>query len=441
MIEALPWLSVSVIALILAAVENRRDAWREHAMELDLHYRSVFPMIGRLVGELDGFEVEIFKSRSGKRSSIVIEVRPVDPGFSLRRHPAIATQAVRNVLVGETELDQRVLIEGDAALALAALDPEIRRTLDIVVVHGDGVVDDGMIRSTVRSIDHAPSTLDAMLVLARELRRPSPDKVPFLLAQRARHDPLATVRLRAFRELASCHGSAPLLATARSLRESSELPLGLQALSVLLHEPAPEGTAAAEDLIRLVKEKEFGVTLSRQALVALADSEFGELATSTLVAILADPGSYPSVRAAALQSLIRGRHLDELLALKPSSDAAEAARLARGLGSLRDVAAQPRLVEMLEHAEDGVRKAAAEALGEVGNLEAVRPLRAIVRSAGVLSLAVAQAAESAIAEIQGRAGNSQEGEISLVGVSQLDGAVSAVDGAAVTKGGEVSHAS
>lgn len=381
MIEFLLWLSIFSVGSTVAAVYKHHEAWRLMAIELDLHYSKTFPMSGRMQGERQGFDVAIYKQRVANQAAVAIEVGPVDPGFTLRPEGAVARLIHSDVEVGEPEFDERVLVEGDSAVALAMLPAETRRTVEIVVVHGNGTVANGMVRSTVRYLGQAPSTLDSMLELAREFRQPDPEKVPALLAQRALQDASSKIRLRAFQELASSfEGSETLLATARKLRESSELPLRLEALRALLNEPAPEGTDAGEELARLVQRGNLDASQSREALVSLA----------------------------------------------------------RGLARRGDPASQPRLLKLLEDPDVSVRKAAAEALGQVGDVSAVAPLRRLADSGQLFRSGPARAAELAIEEIKGRAGGSQAGEVSLAAVEPLQGAVSPSEESEAVEGGEVS---
>ena len=80
--------------------------------------------------------------------------------------------------------------------------------------------------------------------------------------------------------------------------------------------------------------------------------------------------------------------------------------------------------------------AAAKSLGEVGDSKAVAALRQIAGHDRLFKSYLARQAEQAIESIKSRSGGSQQGEISIITVAPLEGAVSAADD--TEAGGEVS---
>ena len=176
-------------------------------------------------------------------------------------------------------------------------------------------------------------------------------------------------------------------------------------------------------------------SIRRSALEALADSGNLRSAVPAMLDILQRPDEEPPVvRSAALEGLVRAGAKGELLQLQPVGPA-EAEALARGLGRF-DASAQPRLLQLLEHPQDRVRLAAAGSLGRVGDLGSIAALRRAAGEDRMFKTPMARAAERAIGEIKSRSGGSQRGEISLVAVAPLEGAISQADGAET--GGEIS---
>ena len=110
-----------------------------------------------------------------------------------------------------------------------------------------------------------------------------------------------------------------------------------------------------------------------------------------------------------------GEGLDGARALAILKAAAEAGRLeaARAcltwLGTRGDATAEPALVKMLTHAVGALRLAAAGALGHVGSIEAVVPLK----DAALDDRGLASAARQAIAAIQSRVPGASPGQMAL----------------------------
>ena len=102
---------------------------------------------------------------------------------------------------------------------------------------------------------------------------------------------------------------------------------------------------------------------------------------------------------------------------------AEAEILARGLGRF-DASVQPRLLRLLKDSSDRVLLAVVKSLGEVGDPGAIRHLREVAGQDRLFKSALAREAERAIESIKDRSDGSQQGEISIVAVEPLEGAVS-----------------
>ena len=410
--------------------------WKRIAADMDLEFSAKFMGSRMLRGRVRGFAVQIEEKSEGKGHRIIAEIHGVDPGFTLGKDSAFLRMIKPDIETGDQVFDERTRIEGDDDRALAVLGDDARRLVEIVVSGADGEVKSRKLSATVNGIQNAPSSLDSMIDLAQVLRRPKDDELAAMLAERALEDSSRGVRLQAFRRLSwSFSRSEPARATAEQLLDAHDAFLRLEAGRVLLND-VDRGERASAALQDLATRQRVDSSIRREAVETLAHSNYRHDAIPTLAALL-NPlkREAPTVRRAALEGLVQTRAKDELLAVQPVN-AAEAELLASGLGFL-DVDSQPRLMELLEHAEDRVRREAAVALGRVGDLGAVGALRKVAGSGSLFRSAVARAAESAISDIQSRAGGSQAGEISLVAVEPLQGAVSPV---VAREGGEVSLA-
>lgn len=423
-----------VVSFIFRQISH--GTWKSVGAEMGLEFSNKWMGSRTLQGRLRGFGVQISEKSDGQAQRIMAEVFGVNPGFTLGRDSAFQRMVKPDIETGDQVFDERTRIEGDEDRALAVLGDEARRLTEIVVTGAEGEVKDLSILSALSGIRHARSSLETMIDLAQTLRRPRDEDLPGLLAQRALEDSSRGVRLQAFRRLAWSYSSTDEARdTAETLLGAHGAGLRLEAARVLLQD-RERGEQASEVLQDLATRVHVDSSLRREAVETLSHSNYRHAAIPTMAALLdSSKREPPPVRRAALEALVQTRAEQELLAVQPA-DAAEAELLARGLGFL-DVSAQPRLVELLDHPEDRVRREVAVALGRVGDLGAVASLRKLAGTGSLFRSAVARAAESAISDIQNRSGGSQAGEISLVAVAPLQGAVSPI---VAREGGEVSLA-
>ena len=397
----------------------------------------------QMSGQVHGVDVTAIKAKGG----VAVQI-PVDPWFTLRRRTTMIGRNAAEFEIGDGPFDERIQVEGDREFALALLDEETRRQALEVVAGFGASVEYGTMEVTVRTIRHVPELLRPMAELAKRLRRPSSNELPELLAHRALYDPSPGVRKRAFDVLASEFADAPdWLRVARERLGDLEVEYRLDAAAGLLRHGNADDQAQAVEALAEIAETQALETADRQrALLAFADHSPPEKVLPLCWTILMERLDEPwQVRLAALSVLVEAEALEELLGVEPmlSSDRGEPLEgelLARGLGRLGDIRAQPRLLELLKDDAESVRKAAAESLGSLGDLAAVAPLRKLADSGGLLPTSAASAALQAIAKIQSRAGGTQAGEISLVPMEPLEGAVSSADEPEAVEGGEVSLA-
>ena len=418
--------------------------WKEMASVLGLEYSGSFR--GRcLQGRLQGLGIQIRETPDDSAARLVLEVHGVDPGFSLGRPRGLAGLVRKPIPTGDSTFDAAVGADGDEKRVLAVLD-DTTRALVLRLLNGPaGRVLERKIVTPLGRLQEAPAKLRQALDLAHSLRRPTDEELPGLLSQRALEDSSREVCLRAFETLVSSYGrDETTLATAVQLRASRRSALRLAAARMLVRGSQDHGPRAAEELANLARRRFLDLATRREALKSLAATPFRATLVAAVVEMLKGPAWEPAeLRCQALDALVKAAAKDELLAVELSDDPSEAETFAFGLARLRCAAGQPRLLELLDHEEDRVREAAAHALGAVGDLAAVGPLRQLTTSGTLFQSSLARAAESSILLIQARAGGAQAGEISLVELEPLEGAVSRAKDSEAREGshgGEVSLA-
>lgn len=420
------WLTVlGVLGAIgwAAHVKDARNAWETAGSGFRLHLDSPRLMPPRLRGRRDGFEIEVFSSKL----DIVVQVLDVDPWFTLGKDSAMARSIKPDIETGDPDFDETIRVEGDRDFALGLLSVDARRAVEKVVLTFDGKVEDGKIEVAVGKVEMVPKVLRPMLRLAELLHRPSSRELPARLAQHALEDPARGFRLQAFRQLAQeFYGTDELRNTARLLVGEEHLELRVEAAGILLHSGSEEDrNLGAETLTSLAGRTGGEIWLRRLALERLLRGAPAALTAEFALGMVRRLNTPPELRRSALGALIAVRAVDELLALEPGEYRfLERADVARGLGTCGDPRAQPRLLEFLEYPNEAVRIAAARSVGAVGDLKAVPALRRAAGSRALLKSELARVAGQSVTQIQERAGFAQAGEVALVTVETLVGAVS-----------------
>ncbi len=181
-----------------------------------------------------------------------------------------------------------------------------------------------------------------------------------------RADPSPIARIRAAKALAKDGGRVAREALASALRDDPFWGVGVEVAEALGASRAPSAHAALLGAVRHAHPK-----VRRAVAGALGSWRDAEVATALLG--MRDDASY-FVCAAALHALGKTRDARAFEALAaaletPSWNETVAAGAARGLGALADARALPVLRDALaSNRHDGLRRAAAGALGELGSL-------------------------------------------------------------------------
>ena len=420
---------------------NERGTWVRVGARLGLTLVSSWPAPLRLSGTIRGFDIAVTRSRLGK---IVVQVLDIDPWFTLEEKGPSARMDVPPIDIDGWGFDEMMRVCGDRDFALGLLTMSTRAAADKVVLDLGGEVAEGKVSVPVRSIHSAPEAIGPMLCLAEALRRPTSDELPPLLAHNALEDVSKVFRFQCFQQLVrEFSGTPEVLQTARQLLGDSDGELRLEAAVVLLdREDDPlHRVRTAEALFDLAARHDVEVELRCSALDAMVRSEVSGKATALASGILDDLEEPREMREHALVVLAQAKAVHELLAVETVYDGAERARLVWALGQCGDVAAQPRLLEMLSHRDEHIRLLAIDSLGAVGDAEAVHPLRRLAGEKTLIQTPVARRVEEAVLQIRHRLGGSQAGEISIVDPEPLEGAVSVAEGEREgPEGGEVSLA-
>ena len=311
----------------------------------------------------------------GDQDLQIAVVVPGPPDFEKVRicPKAEANPWVPDIEIGEAWFDRTFSVEGPLQLVFALLDGRTRHLLQLCLdPTGRLVISHGEIRAVIPA-----QKLSFILPRLQEAgqRLAQPLDVLQRVAENARRDPEAGVRLRAAKALGA-EGRDILLEFAAS-KENDALSAG--AVSILDRE------------------------LPFEHLEAIFDNALGKLRIRTARACLEVLGH--SGKAAAVDMLARA------LAAKYGELAVAAAQ---ALGATGSPAAEPPLLLALQSGQADLRVAAAHALGHAGSAAAVLPLHEAAQRSSV-DLALRRATHQAIAEIQSRLQGALPGQLSLAG--------------------------
>jgi HEAT repeat protein len=347
---------------------------------------------------------EAFGDEGQSTRIAVVAPRPSDL-YMMWIRPQSFFQLTREIEIGDESFDRTFFIEGALQRVLALLDGETRRLMLRLSIEGKVEIYLGELRAEMAN-EKVPSVLPLLLDIGQRFAQPM--DVPRRLAENARQDPMARVRLQNLLLL---------------IREYPEEPATAEALRTACSDPSPE--------VRLRAAKELGDG-GRDVLLELAESLADDTVSAEAVSILGQ--ELPFERARAILDRARSvRHVQtaraclEALGGSGAADAVGAlakvmevevgvlaAAAAEALGATGSPAAEPSLILALQRELADLRVAAASALGRVGSAAAVLPLKEAAERSW-LDLELRRATQQAIAEIHSRLSGASPGQLSLAG--------------------------
>jgi HEAT repeat protein len=317
--------------------------------------------------------------------------------------------APNEISIGDPIFDAAFWVTGSPAPVRAQLDVEMRRLLCRQDGWGLTELKRGKLRTLVDAAsgtERTEAALRGLLEIATRLAERI--DVPERLAALATGDPLSGVRHEALRAL---------------IREFPDDAVMAPTLERAKDDPDPE--------VRVRAAIALGGAEGAGILTRIADDPATSDATAGAAVSALDRRLPPARARELLDDALRRRRVHtaraclDLLGRGPAAetltplvkvlgvDGGEVARAAaRALGALGDAQAEPALLDALEREVPGLRPDVAEALGRVGTVAAVLPLK----EAAVLHAAegdFARVARQAIAAIQSRASGAGQGQLTL----------------------------
>jgi hypothetical protein len=419
---------------LVAHIRHRRELRREWAAALAACGAEVKASSGRrlrVAASLPPFELTIQYwgttkfhrwDPSGRfppnspRPMVVVDGIPDGLGLTLEGEGLHKGPSDKELAIGDPKFDAAVYVQGPPALVRAVLDTATRQAL-VGALDQSLVVEAGRVRllpmflAPDAATGQRPTMAEAVALALEWARRLSwPEDAAVKLAANAREEAIPEVRLWNLLTLSREYPEDPATAAAlRAALTDSDPEIRLRAAMML-------GPEATEILLGMARDEKgdderaalaIGVLDQRLGLEevhALLNRALRARRLRTARACIAHVGRRAGPEALPV--------LARILAIE-KGDLAEAAALALGSSGL--ATAEAALVAALGHERDFVRVAAAQALGRVGSLAAVIPLKQMEAHHHPSEVEVRRAAREAVAAIQERMGGGSPGQLSLVG--------------------------
>jgi HEAT repeat protein len=421
--------ALSIVALVSSAQRRAQLAvWRAAAARAGLAdveeaegglFEGAF-----LAGRHSGVGVRLESYRKGRYehgTRIVIDGIEHGAGSLSLRREGLSTAfekrfiGEREIEIGDPSFDAEYYVEGQAPLALALLDPETRRRVSGLLrgrvavagsepVEVDASLAEGVLEVRVKESgfsgirEHVPEILVGVLEVARLLV--APKDVPARIAANLGRETESGARLAGLLMLSSEFPQHP------ATREALLAARGDPSEEVRLRAGIALGEDGRDTLVDLVRRIETEDACAARAAAALGEHLPNELATETLRRALGGAGS-PQTAQACLEALgRRGRPEQEGLMLEAlaAGDAPVSLAAARALGRVGTVAAVTPLREAAERGGEH-RHVARKAITEIqARLNGAEPgqLTLAAGEAGGLSLAAGDSGRLSLAEGEGR---------------------------------------
>jgi hypothetical protein len=404
-------LAFAALGLSLGFVQRHRRvrAWQDALRACGLQVTEPPGWSRQLTARAGPVAVKIETcGNKGRLTRITVWI-PGPPDFHslrIRREPLVRWG--REIEIGDKAFDEMFFIEGPPRLVLALLDAETRRLLIQANTVSRLEISNGTLRAENMADRMVPYVLPLLLNIAHRFVQPM--DVLRRLTENATRDPEPGVRLQ----------NLSLL-----IRELPDNPWTVEALRTACSDKNLE--------VRLLAARNLGAE-GRGVLLDLAESLEDDAVSAKAVAALGRELPLERTRA-LLSNALRRRCLQsartclealgqngnaedvDLLAkvmeLEQGELATAAAQALGGTGRGLSARAEPPLILALQREQPAdLRAAAAQALGRIGSVAAVLPLKEAAESSW-LDLDLRRAARQAIAEIQSRLSGASPGQLSL----------------------------
>jgi hypothetical protein len=365
---------------------RHRRYWRDAAVSCALQDIQVLDLWDFGVrGKQGRLDVRIEKAGQA-RARISIGVPGPADFHAVRIRPESRMQGAREIEIGDPFFDDTFSLQGPMPTLCALLDAETRRLLCRANAETRLEISNGWLRAELPH-EEVPRILPLLLDICQRFMQ-SMEAAQQRLAENATRDPAAGVRLQNLLVL---------------IREMPRPSATVEVLHTACSDRNPE--------VRLRAAQALGQE-SRHVLRQLAESIEDDAVSAEAVTIL--DRELPFERAMAILDLaLRGRRIQTaracVEALGRSVDAA-----AQAPGTTGCAAAEPPLIQALQHESTEIQEAAAIALGKVGSVTAV-PLLNEAAERSRLNGDLRRAVRQAIAEIQSRLPEASPGQLSLAG--------------------------
>jgi HEAT repeat protein len=377
-------------------------AWHRAGKTLGLSGPGV--LLGlQLEGAIGPFSVRV--TVEGDKTKIVTrDERPsalADVAWQTAFYPGVGA----SLTTGDPHFDALVEVRGDPVVAAAFLGASMRRFILRAAAYParfDHGVLDLQLPEVPQRTTSLVSAVRATVALAR--RMTAPRNLAARLTSNALRDPVPAVRLNCLERLRESFpgGARPVL---RAAMRDPDGAVRLQAAIAL----GAEGRTA---LLGLAKDARLDEAIQARAIATLDRVPVQELSRILATAMKRSRRAVALAVVTALGDSGTGSAVASLAPLVGAADPEIRLSAIRALGATDQPAAQGALIEALDSDASGAREAAARALGELGTVTSVAPLRAAV-DAHPLDLGLRRIARRAIEAIQARAAGAAPGQLSV----------------------------
>lgn len=408
--------------------------WARAAKELGLEFQSsAWFKQSHISGRLDSFEITMLRGRYHPLTSADLTVNGDERLNSrLRLHPRSGRSNFleeadgEEVLVGDASFDAQVRIHGDPSIVFAILNHETRTAVLNLLKDGTAWVSRGLVHVQIDSKaerDRIVSSIRAAVHVATLLALPE-EAVASALAAIALTDPMADVRQRSkeylLRVLSNCSRTTLRFVRGQHypfsepvLRRAAEVETDFDPYLRMLGAIVLGGDSGLNGLRRIVEDRSAPESVRCCALIAFVGrSTWDNVAPTIRFVLSTDKQQILTVAVWAVGIAQDDRPIARVHELAETAGEGLATAIAQTLKRLGKTESEPTLLALLNHSSEAVRVQAAEALSTVGTTRSVESLLRISSESGSADLK--STAHSAARRIQGRLGDVEAGQLSLL---------------------------